>query len=143
MEIEPGSIEHLAQIISHIVAPAFLLSAVGSFVSILNSRLNGVIERLRDLNSVPQEGHVKSKLKADIPRLKRRAALLRRALLLSIAGGVAGTILIIIAFGAALVSMTHVYGAAILFMISLGLLCASLVVFGIELKIGLNEYDEY
>src|SRR5215213_8298681 len=128
MEIEPGSVEHLAQIISHIVAPAFLLSAVGSFVSILNSRLNGVIERLRDLNSVPQEGHVKSKLKADIPRLKRRAALLRRALLLSIASGVAGAILIIIAFGAALVSMTHVYGAAILFMTSLGLLCASLVV---------------
>src|SRR4051794_33373401 len=116
MEIEPGSIGHLAHIISPIVAPASVLRAVGRFVSILISRLNGVIERLRDLNSGPQEGDVKSKLKADIRRLKRRAALLRRALLLSIASGIAAAILIIMAFGAALVSITHVYGAAILFM---------------------------
>jgi hypothetical protein len=143
MPIEPGSIDHLAQVISHVVAPAFLLGAVASFTSILISRLNVVIERLRDLNSVPSDGHVKSKLKADIPRLKRRAALLRRALLLSVASGIVSAILIIIAFGAALISMSHVWGAAMLFMISLGLLCASLVVFGIELRIGLNEYDEY
>ena len=139
--MQPGSIEHLSQIISHVVAPAFLLGAVASFISILISRMNGVLDRLRLINELPADDHAKSKLKADIPRLKRRAALLHRSIILSIGSGVIAAVLLIVAFGSALLAITHVYGAAILFMLSLGLLCASLVVFGMEVWIGLNEFD--
>jgi hypothetical protein len=141
MEIEPGSIEHLSQVISHVVAPAFLLGAVASFISILVGRMNGVIERLREINDLPDQGHAKSVLKSDMPRLRRRAALLHRALILAISSGIVAAILIVVAFVAALLSFTHAWASAILFIISLGLLSASLVVFGMEVRIGLNEYD--
>jgi hypothetical protein len=143
LDIEPGSIQHLTQVISHVVAPAFLLGAVASFISILVARMNGVIDRIRSINDIPEEGHTKSGLKTDLPRLKRRAALLHRAMYLSISSGIVAALLIIMAFGAALMSFNHAWASAILFMISLGLLCASLVVFALEVKIGLNEHDHY
>lgn len=142
MAFEPGSISQLSDVISHVVAPAFLIGAVASFISILISRMDGVIDRLRFLNALPTEGHEKSRLKADIPRLKRRAALLQRSLFLAIASGAAGAVLIIVAFGAALLQRTHVWGTAILFVLSMGLLCAALMVLAAEVKIGFNEFDE-
>ena len=57
MDVVPGSIDQLSQIISQVVAPAFLLGAVAGFVSILASRMNGVIERMRFINDLPSEGH--------------------------------------------------------------------------------------
>src|SRR5262249_52548828 len=112
-------------------------------ISILVARMNGILDRIRSLNELPGEGHAKSALKADIPRLKQRAALLHRAIILAIGSGVVAAFLIIVAFASVLLGFTHVYGAAILFMASLGLLCASLVVFGMEAWIGLNEYDHH
>ena len=44
MSIDPGSVEHLSEVISHVVAPAFLLGAVASFASILMTRMNSVLE---------------------------------------------------------------------------------------------------
>lgn len=142
MEFEPGSISQLSEVISHVVAPAFLIGAVASFVSILISRLDAVIARLRFINDVPPEGHAKSRLKADIPRLRLRAKLLQRALYLSIASGAVAAVLIINAFGAALLNRSHVWGTALLFVSSMVLLCASLFVFAMEVAKGLNEFDE-
>lgn len=142
MAFEPGSINQLSQVIEHVVAPAFLIGAVAGFISILMSRMDGVIERLRFLNDIPEEGHGKSPLRADIPRLRRRARLLQRSLFLAIASGAAGAVLIIVAFGAALLERTHVWGTALLFVLSMGLLCAALIVLAAEVKIGFSEYDE-
>jgi hypothetical protein len=142
MAFEPGSISQLSQVIEHVVAPAFLIGAVAGFISILMSRMERVIERLRFLNDLPAEGHGKSSLKADIPRLRRRAALLQRSLFLAIASGAAGAVLIIVAFGAALLERTHVWGTALLFVLSMGLLCAALIVLAWEVRIGFSEFDE-
>ena len=75
MEFVP-SLGQLSQIISQVVAPAFLLGAVAGFVSILASRMNGIIERMRFINDLP-DGHSKSRLKEDLPRLRHRVLLLR------------------------------------------------------------------
>ena len=141
MQYVPGSIDQLSQIISQVVAPAFLLGAVASFVSILASRMNGVIERMRYINDLPAEGHAKSRLKQDLPRLRRRVDLLQRSLLLAIASGVAGAMLIVVAFGAALLHREHVWGTALLFTASMVLLCVSLCLLAFEVRIGLNEFD--
>lgn len=141
MQYAPGSIDQLSQIISQVVAPAFLLGAVGSFVSILASRMNGVIERMRYINDLPPEGHVKSRLKEDLPRLRRRVDLLQRSLLFAIGSGVAGAMLIVVAFGAALLHREHVWGTALLFTASMVLLCVSLCLLAVEVRIGLNEFD--
>lgn len=141
MQFIPGSIDQLSQIISQVVAPAFLLGAVASFVSILASRMNGVIERMRYINDLPPEGHAKSRLKQDLPRLRRRVGLLQRSLLFSIASGVAGALLIVVAFGAALLHRDHVWGTAVLFTASMVLLSIALGLLAAEVRIGLNEFD--
>ncbi len=100
--VEPGSVEHLSQIISHVVAPAFLLGAVASFISILVYRMTAAIERAREIGNL---------------------------------------LLIILAFAAALLGSHHVWIAACLFMLSMSLLCASLIAFAFEVRIGISEYD--
>lgn len=143
MELEPGSINQLSQIISQVVAPAFLLGAVASFVSILASRMNGVIDRMRYINDLPAEGHAKSRLKQDLPRLRRRVDLLQRSLLFAIGSGVAGAMLIVVAFGAAMAHRDHVWGTALLFTASMILLCIALVLLAAEVRIGLSEFDQH
>lgn len=56
MTIEPGSVEHLSQLISHVLAPAFLLGAVGSFISLLHDRLLAVVARVRELSTSGDAG---------------------------------------------------------------------------------------
>lgn len=143
MPVEPTTADHLAQILSHVIAPSFLLGAVASFVSILFTRMTHILDRLRSLNAIPEEGHSRSSLKVDIPRLARRARLMNRAIFLSVCSGIVATILIVLAFASAYVGIQHIWGAAILFMISLILLGAALVVFAVEIRIALTDYDHH
>src|SRR5262249_27457797 len=100
-----------------------------------------ILDRLRSLNALPDEGHVHSHLKVDIPRLKRRAGLMNRAIFLAVCSGIVATMLIVLAFACAYVGVQHIWGAATLFMISLMLLGAALVVFALEIRIALADYD--
>jgi hypothetical protein len=143
MAVELGSIEHLSQVISQVVAPSFLLGAVASFVSIISTRMNSVVDRLRSLNSIPEEGHVQSQFRADLPHLRRRVTLLNKAKLLSLGSGVVATVLMIVAFANALLGIHHAWAAAILFIISLAFLCASLIVFAYEAAIAFATYDHH
>jgi ABC-type sugar transport system permease subunit len=141
--VEPGTIEHFGQILSHVVAPAFLLGAVASFTAILLARVEKVLDRIRMINDIPSNGHSKSGLKSDIPRLKRRLKLLNASLYLAIWSGIIAGVLIIGAFVAALLTISHVWGAAVAFTLSMLLLCISLFVFAMEVRISLNEQEEY
>lgn len=143
MAVELGSTEHLSEVISHVIAPSFLLGAVASFISLLFTRLTTILERLRALNAVPDDGHPLSKAKADAPRLKRRAKLVNAAIYLSVLSGIVAAVLMMIAFATAYLGYEHIWGAALLFIIALGLLCAALVVFATEVSISLTEYDHY
>jgi hypothetical protein len=139
MSVDPGSIEHLSEIISHVVAPAFTLGAVASFVAILVGRSNDIQLRIRDLKAA---GGTTPVGKAELARLRQRGALLHRAVLMSMGSGAAAALLIIIAFGAALVHVTHVWFAAGLFIVSMFLLLWSLLDFAREIKLGLAGDDE-
>jgi hypothetical protein len=143
MSVDPGSIEHLSEIISQVVAPAFLLGAVGSFVSILMGRTGRVTDRIREIRSIASDDQPRAELKKDLPQLRRRAVLLHRAILLSIGSGAAAAVLIIAAFSAALVKTHHVWFAAGLFIMSMVLLLCSLVAFAMEVQIGLAENERY
>jgi hypothetical protein len=143
MAVQLGSSEHLSQVISHVIAPSFLLGAVASFISLLFTRMTTILDRLRALNGLPNDGHPLSMVKADIPRLKRRARLVNNAIYLSVLSGIVAAVLIIVAFATAYLGYDHVWGAAILFIIALGLLCASLAVFASEVRISLTDYDHH
>jgi hypothetical protein len=60
-----------------------------------------ILDRLRTLNALPDEGHPSSALKPDIPRLRRRATLTNKAIFLSVYSGVAAAVLLIVTFLAA------------------------------------------
>jgi hypothetical protein len=74
------SVSQLSQVISQAAAPAFLLGALAAFIAVLISRLNRIIDRTVVLNGIPDHDTVRSRLKADLPRLMRRAAMLNRAI---------------------------------------------------------------
>ncbi|MEY9633088.1 hypothetical protein ABIF66_001317 [Bradyrhizobium japonicum] len=78
------SIDQLARIIGNVAAPAFLLGAVASFISVLISRINRVVDRAQFLHGITDDDTSKNYLKADIPRLRHRASLLNRSLFCSI-----------------------------------------------------------
>jgi hypothetical protein len=142
MQPDLTDLDHLSQVISHALAPAFLLGAVAGFVSILVGRMNGVIDRIRALNAITDDSP-RARLKGDIPRLTHRARLLNTAIRLALASGVSTTLLVVLAFGSALVGLRHEPIAGVLFMLALGLLGAALLTFLREVWIGLSEHDHY
>lgn len=135
------SIEQLSRIISGVAAPAFLLGAVAAFITVLGSRMNLVIERSQFLNGIDDE--TKSHLKTDIPRLKRRTALLNRATFYSIICAIVTASLIIVAFVSALLHLTHEYIVAILFILALSFFLLSLINFVREARIALHDLDHH
>ncbi|SRR5206468_752326 len=140
---ETPSVHQLSQVISQAAAPAFLLGALAAFIAVLISRLNRIIDRTIILNGIPADDAVKSRLKADLPRLMRRAAMVNRAIFWAVIGSIAVTVLVIVAFASAFFEVRHERGVALLFMISLGAFTISLIDFAREVRIALSEFDHY
>ena len=137
------SISQLSHVIAQAAAPAFLLGALAAFIAVLISRLNRIIDRTVMLNGIPDDDPVRSRLKADLPRLMRRAAMMNRAIFWAVIGSILVTVLVIIAFASALFQVQHEYGVAVLFMAALGAFTISLVDFAREVRIALSEFDHH
>jgi uncharacterized membrane protein len=136
------TVSQLSHVISQAAAPAFLLGALAAFIAVLISRQNRIVDRTIVLNGIPDDD-VRCRLKADLPRLMRRAAMLNRAIFWAVIGSISVTLLVIVAFATALLQIQHERGVAILFMVALGAFTVSLVDFAREVRIALSEYDHY
>lgn len=143
MVTTPDSIDQLSQVISHVIAPAFMLGAVTSFVSIVTNRIDVVLGRMRTLNAIPPDDPNRAHLKEDIQRLSRRLVLLRRCLMLTLTSGVVTMLLMIASFALAILGIQHVWSVAILFTIALILFCAAMVILGRDGMISVHEHDYY
>src|SRR6266850_2033068 len=95
------SVNQLSQVISQAAAPAFLLGALAAFIAVLISRLNRIIDRTIVLNGIRDDDARRSRLKADLPRLMRRAAMVNRAILWAVIGSISVSVLVIVAFASA------------------------------------------
>ena len=137
------SVTQLSQVISQSAAPAFLLGALGAFIAILISRLNRIIDRSVFLNGIPDDDTVRYRLKADLPRLMQRAAMMNRAIFWAVIASLSVTLLVIVAFVTAFFQIQHERGVAVFFMISLSAFTISLVDFAREVRIALSEYDHH
>ena len=135
--------QQLAQIFSNAMAPTFFLGAVAAFVSLMNSRLLTVIDRIQTLNDIPDEDKARGHLKVDIERLRRRTRYLVSGIYSALIGGVCATLLLAIMFITGFLGMKHVYGAGLLFIFATAFLGFSLIRFGQEAHISLSEHDEY
>ena len=137
------SVSQLSHVISQSAAPAFLLGALAAFIAVLISRLNRIVDRTIVLNGISDDDTVRLRLKADLPRLMRRAAMLNRAIFWAVIGSISVTLLVVIAFASAMLQIQHERGVAILFMVALGAFTVSLVDFAREVRIALSEFDHY
>jgi hypothetical protein len=137
------SVSQLSQVISQAAAPAFLLGALAAFIAVLISRLNRIIDRTIFINGIPQEDTLRYRLKADLPRLMRRAAMMNRAIFWAVVASISVTLLVIVAFVTAFFQLQHERGVAIFFLISLVAFAVSLVDFAREVRIALSEYDHH
>lgn len=137
------SIEQLSRIIGSVAAPAFLLGAVAAFISVLMSRMNRVIDRSQFLHGLVETDGAKAYLKTDIPRLKRRAALLNQSIFYSTVCAIITSSLIIVAFVSAMLHLEHEYGVALLFIAALIFFVLSLVNLARETRIALSDFDHH
>jgi len=135
--------EELHQIIAQATAPAFLLGAVAGFLSVLIGRSNRIVDRSNYLSAIEDDDPVRGRLKTDIPRLRRRAKLVNRAIEFVVISGVFTTCLVVVAFASAVLGFSHVYGAAVLFVLALGFFAAALISLWIEVRIALGDLDYY
>ena len=137
------SVSQLSNVISQAAAPAFLLGALAAFIAVLIGRLNRIIDRTVLLNGIPDGDTVRSRLKADLPRLMRRAAMMNRAIFWAVVASISVTILVIVAFITAFFKLQHERGVAVFFIISLGAFTISLIDFAREVRIALSEFDHH
>jgi Protein of unknown function (DUF2721) len=137
------SVSQLSLVISQAAAPAFLLGALAAFIAVLISRLNRIIDRTIILNAIPDDDPVRSRLKADLPRLMRRAAMVNRAIFWAVVASISVTLLVIVAFVTAFFQFRHEFGVAVFFMISLAAFTVSLIDFAREVRIALGEFDHH
>jgi hypothetical protein len=136
-------IQHLSRVMSQATAPAFVLGAVAGFVSILLGRMTAVVDRIRSLNDIADDDTARAHLKSDVPRLHRRAKLLKSATQLALAAGICASLLLVVGFASAFLNLQHEYGASLLFLFAVALIAGSLFRFLQEVRIGLSEADHY
>jgi hypothetical protein len=135
--------EHLSQVIAHAMSPAFLLGAVAAFVALLMGRMNGIIDRMRTINAIPDNDTARVYLKSDLPRLQRRAKLVNQAIYFAVGSAISTTLLLITAFAAAFFGVRHEPGIGMLFLLALVLMCAALVTLAREVRIALSGFDHH
>jgi uncharacterized membrane protein YgcG len=140
---ETPSVSQLSQVISQAIAPAFLLGALAAFISLLILRMNRVVDRSQNLNAIDDADAARARLKADLPRLRQRAALLNRAIFYASISAIFATLLVLVAFVSAFFGIEHERGIAVLFIINLGFFAAALVNLARETRIALHEFDYY
>ena len=133
--------DQLANMISHAVAPAFMLNAVAAMVAILANRISGVTERIRMLREL-DESDARAWLKKEMAELRRRERVLNNALHLAVLAGIGVTFLLIFGFVIAFVGYRHEPGAAVLFMAALGFLAASLFRLLQDIRLSQIEHDD-
>jgi Protein of unknown function (DUF2721) len=135
------TLDQLSLVISQAAAPAFILGAVASFLSVLVSHMSRITDRSRAINAIPDEDPIKAQLLATLPVLRLRADLVNRAIYWAVASGIATCLLMIAAFGSAYFGIRHEPGAAILFTLSLGLFTFSLISFAREVKVAMKHSE--
>jgi len=135
--------EQISRVISQATAPAFLLGAVAAFISVLITRMNRIADRSNVLSAFAEGDNRRSQLQVVLPRLKRRARLLNKAIEFAVISGICTTTLVILAFASSLLNLKHEYGAAVMFSIALLFFAASLVTLLLEVRAALHDLDFY
>ena len=135
------TVDQLSLVISQAAAPAFLLGAVASFLSVLVTHMSRILDRSRTINDISGDDPKTRELKVQLPELRLRAVLVIRAIYWAVGSGITTCLLMIVAFASAYIGARHEPAAAVLFTLSLRLFTASLISFAREVRIALNQNE--
>jgi hypothetical protein len=135
------SANQLSLVISQAAAPAFLLAAVASFLSVLVGQMSRIADHLKVFAAIPETDSAKSHPDTNLQTLKKRAALIHHAIYWAVGSGILTCLLMIVAFGAAYLGIRHEPAAALLFILSLSLFTVSLISFALEVRATLNKEE--
>lgn len=135
--------DQLSTVISHALAPSFLLTAIAAMISILIARMTRITDRLRSLNKIANDDVARARLKADIARLRRREVLLHQSLQMTVGSGIIVTLLLLFGFTVTLLGYRHELGAGVLFVVALVMLVGALFRFLQDVRISLSEFDHH
>lgn len=123
------------------VAPVFLLSALGTTLSVLTNRLSRIIDRARLLESkidtLPEVEQRRAR--TELATLSRRARLIHRALTAGVGAALSVCLLITLAFVGYLTQTNLGAGVAVLFILAMGLFVFSLLSFMREAVLSLDS----
>jgi hypothetical protein len=121
------------------VSPVILISAVGLLLLTMNNRIAHSVDRARLLvrESASLAGDAKKRIESEITVIYRRAQLIRRAIVFSIASAIASSVLIVSLFMAALFGLEIAWLYSISFIVALLCLIAGLVFFIQDVNDGL------
>ena len=131
--------DQLSLVISQAAAPAFLLGAVTSFLSVLVTHMSRILDRSRAITDNSADNPKTRELKTQLPELRLRAILVIRAIYWAVGSGITTCVLMIVAFAPAYIGARHEPAAAVLFTLSLCLFTASMISFVREVRISLNQ----
>jgi hypothetical protein len=137
----PLSLTEVPHVIALAMAPAFLLTAVGAFSSLVVGKMTSIVTRIRVLNAIADDDRSRAHLKSDIPRLKRCAKLISRSLAFSVSAGFVTICVVILAFVGALAKWQHETAVALLFMLALALLAVAFGFLLCEAIIWHHDFD--
>ena len=133
----------LAQTIQLSIAPVFLLTAIGAFLSVITTRLGRVIDRARKLEATlldePELDTTRQTIaRQELATLDRRMLLANRAVGLAVASAIIVCVLITLLFISAVSPLHPDKLVPALFMLALLLLMAALIAFSIEVRISIR-----
>lgn len=129
----------LASTIQLAIAPVFLLTAIGAFLSVITTRLGRVVDRARALESnLPAEQALRALTISELATLDRRMLLANSAVGLSVAAALTVCLLIIVLFVSAVSTLHPDRLVPLLFIAALLFLTAALTAFALEIRISIR-----
>jgi hypothetical protein len=136
----PLNFNDVTHVIQLAIAPVFLLTAVGTLINVLVNRLGRSVDRRRTLVAelAALQGAVAAAAEAELTYVRRRVRLVYTAIFLAVTSALCICLLIAIAFFDALIAADLSQIVAVLFIMSMLALIASLSLFLREVYLGVN-----
>ncbi|MBL8385743.1 MAG: DUF2721 domain-containing protein [Burkholderiales bacterium] len=136
-----SSLDAFAHVVQLAIAPVFLLTAVGTLLMVLTSRLGRAVDRRRVLERQLEEGAAgaaAARATTELGIIARRVALIYRAIVLAVFGALFICLLIGMAFIDAFLATNLTRGLGVLFVLAMLALIGALTMFLREIFIAVD-----
>lgn len=130
--LRANSLDDISHVIQLAIAPVFLLTAVGTLLSVLTNRLGRAVDRRRALERMLENGRGgtdAARAEAELILVGRRVTLIYQAIVLAVFCALFICLLIALAFVDAFLATNLARGLGVLFVLAMFALIGSLLMF--------------